>query len=297
MTASAGRERQVRDVEPGDHLCLSFADDAEQRRVVTEYLSAGLAGGERVLYFADRHTPSTVLDWLAPTRVDTGSALVKGQLRVVAAEDSYLEAGRFDARTMTATLRREIDNSVASGFRGLRICGEMSWALRGVPGADQLEEYERGVGAVFEGQPVSAICQYDTRLFAPDRLDVLDRCHRGAVEPAPLHSDGLLRLVPSYRAGERCLRVIGTVDNRTHHHLVAALNTTLDWPGDVVVDMSALEFIDVAGLRALADTAVRLGGDRRLRIEHLVPALCEVVRLVGWDRTSGLVLVSEGIAA
>ncbi|WP_447002209.1 MEDS domain-containing protein [Saccharothrix isguenensis] len=276
---------------------MSFADDAEQRTTVTEYLSTGLAAGDRVLYFADRQSPSTVLGWLTSTGVDTGSALLDGQLRVVTAEDSYLAAGRFTPAAMIATLRQEVDDSLVSGFRGLRVCGEMSWALRGVTGSERLEDYEREVDEVFTGRPMSAICQYDARLFPTDRLETFQHCHRGSVEPAPLHSDSLLRVIPAVRSGARCLRVIGTVDQRTNHHLARVLDAAVDGSGDLVVDVSATEFIDIAGVRALADTAARLGGDRTLRVEHLAPALREVFRLVGWDRTPGLVLVTEGTTA
>ncbi|WNV85591.1 MEDS domain-containing protein [Umezawaea sp. Da 62-37] len=294
VTTTGVRERQVGDVGLGGHACLSFADDAEQRRVVTEYLSAGVADGHRVLHFADRQAPATVLGWLEAAGVDTGSAVARGQLSVVTADESYLASGRFSSSAMVDALRREVDAGVAAGFGGLRVCGEMSWALRGIPGAEELDEYERAVDAVFREGRASAICQYDARLFPPDRLDALDRCHRLSVEQPPLHSSALLRLVPAVRSGRHCLRVIGMVDNRTLRHFTAALGTARDWPGDIVVDMSALRFIDVAGLRDLADTAAHLGGGRRLRIEHLAPALCHVVRLVGWDRAPGLTLVADG---
>ncbi|WP_199440211.1 MEDS domain-containing protein [Umezawaea beigongshangensis] len=287
----------MRDIVPGDHLCLTFADDAEQRPVVTEYLSAGLSRGERVLCFVDRTTPGIVLDWLASTGVDTGAALLGGRLRLVPAADSYLASGRFDAAAMVGTVRREVDASLAEGFSGLRICGEMSWAVRESVGTAELARYEREVDAVFAGRPVSAVCQYDARLFGPDQLEVLDGCHRGSVEPPPLRGHDSLRLVPAGRAGRRRLRVIGTVDDRTHDHFVAALDAVLHRPGDVVLDLSALDFIDVAGLRALANAAARLGGHRRMRLAHPAPVLCEVVRLLGWDRTPGLVLLPEGDVA
>ncbi|XVV17871.1 STAS domain-containing protein [Actinoplanes sp. CA-131856] len=55
-------------------------------------------------------------------------------------------------------------------------------------------------------------------------------------------------------------------------------------PGDVVVDLTALTFIDVAGLRALAGTAAKLRDDGR----HLAIAGCSmpIARLIvtlGWE--------------
>ncbi|MET1076093.1 MAG: MEDS domain-containing protein, partial [Umezawaea sp.] len=240
--------------------------------------------------------PSAVLGWLEDAGVDTGPAVARGQLSVVTADESYLASGRFSSDAMIDSLRQEVHATASAGFRGLRVCGDMGWALRDVPGAEELEEYERAVDAVFLTFGASAICQYDARLFPADRVDAIDRYHRLSVEPRPLHSSALLRLLPGTRSDNHRLRVVGTVDHRTIRHFTKALGSARGWPGDIVVDMSALEFIDVAGLRALADTATLLDSGRRLRIEHLAPALCDVVRLVGWDRTPGLTLVSDGTA-
>lgn len=297
MITRSLRERPVEDLDRGDHVCLAFADDAEQRRVVSAYLSAGLSRGERVLYFADQQRPSTVLSWLRSAGVDPGPALTRGQLRVVTADDSYLAAGGFDAATMVETLEREVDASLAAGYTGFRVSGEMGWGLRGIPGADQLAAYETAVNAVFESRPASAICQYDARLFSPAELRVFDRCHPGAVELEPVYRHGLLRIVPAFRDGERALRVVGTVDLRTTGALVDALEAALRWPGDVVVDMGALEFIDLAGLRALAHAARRLPAGRRLRVVDLAPPLCHVIGLAGFDRHPALVVTPRGAGA
>ncbi|MER5873587.1 MEDS domain-containing protein [Streptomyces sp. NPDC002044] len=297
MTARADRERRVQDMAHGDHLCLAFADDAEQRRVVTAYLSAGLELGERVLYFADRRDPREVLSWLGSAGTDPRRALASGQLDVTTAGKSYLAAGSFDAEAMASSLGQEVRDSLTAGYRGFRVSGEMGWALRDVPGTDQLERYERRVTEVFAGQPASAICQYDARRFGPRALDAFDRCHPGAVEPDALYAAPGLRLVPGFRAGQRSLRVVGTVDYRATDAFAAALETTLDWPGDVWVDMSALEFIDLAGVRALAHAAGRLPADRRLHVVDLAPLLCQVVGMVGWDETPSLIVTARETAS
>lgn len=296
MTTRADRERRVQDMVHGDHLCLAFADDAEQRRVVTAYVSAGLERGERVLYFADGRDPRQVLGWLGSAGTDPQRALASGQLKVTTTDESYLAAGSFDAEAMACGLRQEVADSLTAGYRGFRVSGEMGWALRGVPGADQLERYERKVTEVFAGQSASAVCQYDARRFGPAALDAFDRCHPGAVEPDELYAGPGLRLVPGFRAGQRALRVVGTVDYRGTDALAAALETTLEWPGDVWVDMSDLEFIDLAGVRALAHAAGRMPAERRLHVVDLAPLLCQVIAMVGWDVTPSLVVTARGAA-
>lgn len=297
MIAQGSRERPVHSLGHGDHVCLAFADDSEQRRVVTAYVSDGLKRGERVMYFTDRQKPAVVLDWLRSTRMDPDAALSSGQLQVVTASDGYLVSGRFDATAMAATLRQEMASAAASGYKGFRVSGEMSWALREIAGADELAAYESMVSSVFEGQPASAVCQYDARLFHPTQLQTYDHCHPGTVELSPLYEDKLLRIVPTFEEGERTMRVIGTVDYRTTDALTAVLDATLDWAGDVRVDMSALEFIDLAGLRALAQTAERYEPGRHMRVVELAPLLCQVIAVAGFDQQDALVVTSPGASA
>jgi anti-anti-sigma factor len=289
-----GRERPVQELGHGDHACLAFADDGEQRRVVTAYLSEGLALGERVRYFAERQDPATVLGWLRSVGADADAAVSRGQLQVATADDGYLASGRFDAETMVATLQQEVADSLKAGYTGLRVSGEMSWGLRDVPGADQLAEYEAKVNELFAGQPASAVCQYDARLFSPDQLRAFDRYHPGTVQAEALHSSALLRILPSFTEGQRTLRVVGSVDYRTTTALAEALETTLHWPGDVRVDMSGLEFIDLAGLRVLAHTAEKFTPGRRLRVVELTPMLCQVISVTGFDQQDALVVTPRG---
>ncbi|MCX2926309.1 MEDS domain-containing protein [Streptomyces sp. NEAU-W12] len=297
MITYEGTDRRVQDMDHGDHLCLAFTDDAEQRRVVTAYLTSGLHRGERIMYFADQLTPQEVLGWLAVSGTDPRPALEKGQLVVTTADDSYLAAGSFDADGMVAALRQEVRESLRAGYAGLRVSGEMGWVLRQVPGADRLADYETKVNQVFAGQRASAVCQYDARRFSPDQLDHLHGCHPGAVEPEPLYHDSTLRLVPSFRGGRRSLRVVGSVDHRTADALADALETALAWPGDIQVDMRALEFIDLSGVRVLARAAARLEDGRRLHVVELAPLLCQVISMVGFDETPALVVTAQEVLA
>lgn len=295
MIVQTQRERQVGDIEAGEHLCLLFADGSEERRVLSRYLTTGLHRHERVLCFTDRRSPTTVLTWLQSTGVDVDSMVRQGQLQVRSAENSYLPSGRFDADSMLATLDGEIDASLRAGFAGLRICGEVGWALRGVPGADQLERYESEVGEVFAGRPASAICQYDARQFDHDQLRRIDRCHHGRVALSPLYRDAVLQIVPSFPGGRQVLRVIGTVDHRNGDKLAMALQSLIVQPGDLRVDMSAVEFIDIGGLRVLLRTAHRLQDGRRLLVANLAPSLREVIALIGWDDEPRLVFTGHSV--
>ncbi|MFE0737306.1 MEDS domain-containing protein [Streptomyces sp. NPDC058855] len=288
------RERPVGEIAHGDHLCLAFADDTEQQRVITAYLRTGLRRGERVMYFADQCAPGRILDWLRAAGVDPGPATDSGQLTVTTAEKGYLATGSFDADAMVGTLHGEIARSIASGFTGFRVSGEMSWALRGVPGAERLNEYETKVSEVFAGQPASAICQYDARRFYPAALHFFDHCHPATVRPEPLHTSTSLQIVPSFHGGRRALRVVGVVGHQSAGALASALETALGWPGDITVDMGGMEFLDLAGVRALVRVAEQLPRTRQLHIVDLDPMLSHVFQVVGWDQIPSLAVSARG---
>ena len=68
-----------------------------------------------------------------------------------------------------------------------------------------------------------------------------------------------------------------------------ALSDAITGNGDLHIDVSRLEFTDVAGIRALVRIA-ETGGDRRLVLRGLPPRIRTVIALVGWGDLPNLVL-------
>ncbi|MDG6107444.1 MEDS domain-containing protein [Dactylosporangium aurantiacum] len=270
---------------------MPFASDLEQREVLSAYIADGLLRGERVLYYSDKTAPDAIDAWLDPRGVDGALAMARGQLEVRPATDDH-----FDPGTLVDGIRDAIRDARAAGFQGLRLTGEMSWALRRVPDTGRLHEYESGVASTVTGsEELAAICQYDERLF--DRADVsgLVARHPGVVCVDPLHDDRRLRIVPTY--APRGLRVQGTVDELSAAPFAEALAHTTQWPEAVVViDLAELRFIDVAGIRTLVRAAEALPPGRTLQVRNLAPTLRNVLRIVGWDATPGLTIGEPGMA-
>ncbi|MEV5572054.1 STAS domain-containing protein [Spirillospora sp. NPDC052269] len=92
-----------------------------------------------------------------------------------------------------------------------------------------------------------------------------------------------------------CLVVRGEVDVATISAFTTALCSVLEHgSGDVWVDVERLDFIDVAGLRALAAAACHLGlRNRRLVLRSVSPHLAKLMRVAGWSRISSLVLLAR----
>ncbi|WP_018383234.1 STAS domain-containing protein [Wenjunlia vitaminophila] len=87
--------------------------------------------------------------------------------------------------------------------------------------------------------------------------------------------------------------MVGDVDAFTVPVLHSALRTLLHDGGDIHLELSELQFMDVAGLELVVSTARDLTDGRRLYLHALSPHLRKVMELVGWDRTPGLGFVEE----
>jgi len=173
--------RTIADLEPGDHLCCIYETDAEHRQVITPFLRQGLERGEKVMYVVDARTAETILGYLRDDGLDVAPYLARGQLAILTRDETYMRNGVFDPQGMIALLRSETAQALAEGYPALRLTGEMTWALRGLPGSEQLIEYEARLNDFFPGSRCLAICQYDRRRFDPAvLLDVL-RTHPIAV--------------------------------------------------------------------------------------------------------------------
>ena len=148
----------------GTHMCLIYDDDRERRELLSAFLEAGFGAGEEVAYFADSTPPAEVRAWLSEMGVECPS-VESAQFKVAAAAEVYCPDGQFVPTRMLDTLRAFHRGVHASGYPGGRVTGEMSWALRDIPGADRLMEYEALVNDVLVTHPITAICQYDARRF------------------------------------------------------------------------------------------------------------------------------------
>lgn len=147
------------------HACIVFEDDAERRRIVSEYLAAGVQHGEVVSYISDGTSQEAIRSWMAGAGVDVSAAEARGAFNILPAQAVYCPAGRFEPEVMFGGLQRRYAAAAGAGFTGSRVSAEMSWALRGIPGSDRLLEYEALLNTIPGTFPHCGMCQYDARRF------------------------------------------------------------------------------------------------------------------------------------
>ncbi len=165
----------ISDITPGEHLCCMYLTDEEHRDIVVSFIRDGLQRGDKVVYITDSSTQETVLHYLHQAGLDSDRYTQSGQLVFMSSWDTYLQEGKFDPDYMIQFLSRETDKALEEGCSSLRLTGEMSWALRGLPGSERLMEYEAKLNQFFSQNRAIGLCQYDMRRFeSKTLLDVLD---------------------------------------------------------------------------------------------------------------------------
>lgn len=144
------------------HICLIYDSEEQRRKIVSEYLAAGIRHGELVRYFADTTAPEEIRAWLSEIDIEPKD---DDSFRIMKAENSYCPSGSFVPQQMLDSQISRYAAAKASGYTGSRVTGEMNWVLRGIPGSERLLEYETDLNMLRSDFPHVGICQYDARLF------------------------------------------------------------------------------------------------------------------------------------
>lgn len=162
-------------MQPGDHYCGIFRNDAEQRQIIVDFVRLGVERNEKILYLVNIQSAQHLRQTLGAAGIDAGALIAKGQLNILVAKEVYLTDGVFQPEMMIEMLGKETAAALDAGYTALRVTGEMSWALEGDPGSERLVEYESLLNAFYAtGAKSYSICQYDQRRFDAEMLtDVL----------------------------------------------------------------------------------------------------------------------------
>ncbi|GAA1273326.1 hypothetical protein GCM10009677_28110 [Sphaerisporangium rubeum] len=270
-------------LRPGDHVCVTYDDDDQRRAALVGSAFAGVRHHQKLLYFAGEPLATVFAD-LEAGGVDVRRLLDAGQFQVRSIAEGYLAAGRFEPEAVIGGWAREIDNARDLGYAGLRVIGDMTWAAGEVPGGERLEWYEAEVNRVFAGGFAMALCQYDRRLFAPDRLRRLSAAHPSAFTPnASFMWRPLLRILRT--ADPPGVRLMGEVDASNRGALAATLaGLAEDFPDagvPLTLDVERLRFADAAAARMLVQAADAVPAG--VRFTGCSLPLVRLLKLAGFD--------------
>lgn len=155
----------VRDLVHGNHVVAFVESLDDQVDLVADFLSAGLDKGGKAVFVTETLPAQALLQKLRHLGRPVDDLLARGQLEVLDSDTTYLEGGHFSAARMAEKLGALIEQATKDGWSHLCLTGEASWALRPVPGVEELVAYEAEAQAIISQSNCVALCLYDVRLF------------------------------------------------------------------------------------------------------------------------------------
>lgn len=155
----------IDDVEWGSHLCVFYQTEDDLLATASVYFEAGLQANELCV-------------WRMPRSVSLANAQAKLR-ESIDHFDRYAGAGhlllvpessdeRFVLDRIERFWRGKLDQAIASGFDGLRGCGDSSAPQT----CEQLAEYEHALYGFLDDKPALALCTY--ALSTASAMDVFD---------------------------------------------------------------------------------------------------------------------------
>jgi len=164
--------------QQGDHICTLYTSPEEQLQAAVEYIKAGLARGELCLYVCGEHTPQELRAALRKTGVKVGKEEARGALSLVTKSEAHLKDGHFKPSNMISFLHQAVKDALDAGFNGLCAAGDMGWVTDGVPGTEDMAEYESCLNDFYANHRALGLCQYNRKSLPPEFLDHCIATHR-----------------------------------------------------------------------------------------------------------------------
>lgn len=185
------------------HICAFFDSSNQELECVAPYFEEGLAQGEQIVSIREaadlgQHRANLEARLSRPL----ADAIACDQFKLCASEETYLREGFFGAERMGLMLEELLNAAEASPFGRVRTCGDMTWALREMPGTDELMEYEARVNMFTRTHDCTLMCTYDVKQFSGRAvMDVL------ATHPIVIMGDRIYEN-PYYVAPESFLQTL-----------------------------------------------------------------------------------------
>lgn len=263
MTAPRSAAEVPTGLRHGDHVCWTFSGPDQFAGAVVPFLAEGRERGEQLLVTGSSRD---VLREAVRGLPDVDALLATGQLELWATAEVYASAAELDPAAQVRIFRDRVDAALAAGRTGLRVAADISPLAAAPEHRPDLHRFERLADELAGSAALTGMCLYDAAL-GEDVLGPLLVLH-----PVQ-HHDDRPALVHLSGRGPR-LSLCGEVDcSVAADVLPALLHLARSGPLEAVLDLSALEFLDVAGARALADAqaalaaagvTLRLTGARRV---------------------------------
>lgn len=249
MTPVVDASPRVQDLALHDHVCWVYSTDAEYRTVLTSYLSDGLRRGERVMYLrAPDEDGELIAEYLTTAGIPVAGKVASGQLVLAAAESEYLVGGQLDPDERLRGYGAAVSTAIDDGFHGLRVAADVSWLLDLPEIRAAWTSYEFRADLLAADLPITGLCAYGGRRCRPGDLALVESLHRCVMRGGPAGPDSGFRL---HGQLDGSVRLRGELDLR-YAGQVGELLSGAATSRAAVLDLTDLEFVDMAAMRGIA---------------------------------------------
>lgn len=145
------------------HICAFVDSREEQYDILMPFLRQGFEQPDFILSILDPQHADDYRRRCEQAGVDLDAHEASGKAPALRFSNTYLQDGFFSARRMVEMIRKTMEDSRRSGYPRVRGFGEMHWALSGLPGTDELIEYESSVNEVWDEYQDPVLCIYDLK--------------------------------------------------------------------------------------------------------------------------------------
>jgi anti-anti-sigma regulatory factor len=233
-----GLVRKLPRAAASDHVCWVYEDDDDAfDEALRDFVAGGLERGERLLCVGD-----AVIDRLRDTGLD--ELIDSGTLETLTLAEAYAATQEFVPEQQLAYYHAAVQRAVDDGYRGLRVIADVTAIARDPDRRAELVRWEHLADEFSaRGAGFSAMCAYSAGLPAEALTEA------ASVHPAAHAPEALTDFRLFFDDGR--LVLAGTVDFFSAPRLAALLAASPAGPDGVVLDVSLLEFLDVAACRTL----------------------------------------------
>lgn len=170
---------------PGDHVCGFYNGDAGRDQILLPFLEEGLRAGDACVCIVDEGSPEDIRGALDVT----AKPGTERRLDVRHSLDTYFQSGPFSAKNMIEYWVGLLEEATASGTPLIRIVCEMNWALRDLPGVEELITYESEYNRYAGSFPSIVICLYDLDRFGASILMDVVKTHPKILTGGMIHDN------------------------------------------------------------------------------------------------------------
>ena len=147
------------------HICCFYDSPQQLASVFLPYLSEGLVSGEQVVCIFPKGEHTDLRAGLRDQGVDIEGAEAQSRFQLLTEDETYISGGIFAKDRMANMLRDVLEKARGSSFPYVRTLGEMSWALRNLPGTADLVDYEHVLNELCHTYDCTLACAYDVNAF------------------------------------------------------------------------------------------------------------------------------------